>query len=647
MKTKMMELGILQQIRREWEHPCFDAVPEGKRKTFENRVKAVDMYLDGIANDVIEQTTGIEKTHIYKYVNYCLALKEDGTYAGYEALIPYMRKPKSSSATVGTDVKGPFAELLHTYPGLEEFIVGNFTGDEKYTKEKVMSFSSLHRKFLLECRDLGLGEDDYPFNSTSMAEMSLRRYLARISDKDASLNSNRIDENARQIQSSTGHGMQYTRRPVMPYAAVQIDGHVIDMIYTTEITLEDGTTELRECTRCWIIAVIDVSTRCILGYSLSQEFNYNQYDVLKAIRDSLTVHDPKDFTDRSEKGTGYAPFPSNVYKELENAIYDTVMLDNAKSHLAINVVDKLCNDLKCCMHFGSVSTPETRSIIERFFGTLESRGFHRLPCTTGSHGRDVKRSNPEKAAVKYAVSFDEITRLVARLVAEYNNTPHSSLFNRTPIEEMGRKIEHGMLPCIATEKEMQSVSDLLMMTTVVTVRGNKNEGRRPYVRFLGATYRNDVLTSDYSFVGQKLTLSYDPDDISSVKAYLPSGKSLGTLTAVGEYGKVAHSVHARREMNRYAKENKNDTGILSTPVTDYEKHLDEMARKSRRARTKADILRREISRAVPDAAELPRDMTGDPDRNEHIGGNVSAETIMALSSEELWEEIRRKKNGAR
>ena len=64
------------------------------------------------------------------------------------------------------------------------------------------------------------------------------------------------------------------------------------------------------------------------------------------------------------------------------------MLDNAKSHLSHNVVKKLTEDLKCMVNFAAVATPETRGIIERFFRTFETSGFHRLLGTTGSNIQD-------------------------------------------------------------------------------------------------------------------------------------------------------------------------------------------------------------------------------------------------------------------
>ena len=67
------------------------------------------------------------------------------------------------------------------------------------------------------------------------------------------------------------------------------------------------------------------------------------------------------------------------------------MLDNAKAHLSGFTLGKLTDDLKCTVNYGSVATPETRGIIERFFETLEAQGFHKLPMTTGSSAKDLKR----------------------------------------------------------------------------------------------------------------------------------------------------------------------------------------------------------------------------------------------------------------
>lgn len=113
------------------------------------------------------------------------------------------------------------------------------------------------------------------------------------------------------------------------------------MLYSFEVTHSDGSITYLPATRMWLIAIIDVATRVILGYSLSSELNYNQTDVLSAIKDTMLPRVPIDF---SIPGFEYPPnggFPTFSIKELEWGMFESIMLDNAKSHLAYDVVSKL------------------------------------------------------------------------------------------------------------------------------------------------------------------------------------------------------------------------------------------------------------------------------------------------------------------
>ena len=84
-----------------------------------------------------------------------------------------------------------------------------------------------------------------------------------------------------------------------PYGIVQIDGHKIDMLYSIEWENEQGETIRMPATRAWIIAVIDIATRAIIGYSISPYENYNQYDVLMAVHNSIVPHAKIEFTHKN------------------------------------------------------------------------------------------------------------------------------------------------------------------------------------------------------------------------------------------------------------------------------------------------------------------------------------------------------------
>lgn len=74
-----------------------------------------------------------------------------------------------------------------------------------------------------------------------------------------------------------------------------------------------------------------------------------------------------------------------------------------------------------------VATPHRRPIIERFFRTLEEKGFHRMPSTTGSNINDIRR-NGEKDAVKdIGFHLKEISEIAEIIISEYNLQPHQGL----------------------------------------------------------------------------------------------------------------------------------------------------------------------------------------------------------------------------
>lgn len=411
--------------------------------------------------------------------------------------------------------------------------------------------------------------------------------------------------------------------------------------------MEDGTIQSMPAHRCWLFVVIDIATRCIIGYSTSQEMNYNQYDVLRAFQNAILPHQKIEF-----KISGYCypengGFPSMALAETENALFDMVMLDNAKSHLSKNVRDKALNILKCALNYGSVSTPETRGIVERFFGTLESKGFHRLPMTTDSNVRGVKRRNPEYKAIKYNVTYDDIKEVIEQLIIQYNNSPHESLYNNTPLQEMERKIrEYGMMPTIASEKMIKDIKKLTHFTVTRKVSGNKQNGKRPYISYANARYRNDLLSSSNIYLGKTLTLLVDPDDVSIVEAFAEDGTPLGTLTAVGEKGMKSHSIKSRKAINQYAKQNKIDNTSFSTPITAYEQELERRAPYSKRDRTRADILRREEGKQTYSEQEQYKKENPSPVIKKEPDDKKSrrmpsAEEVQNMTAEEMWNYIKR------
>jgi hypothetical protein len=584
MPSSKYDLYELKEIRKQWSDIPIDALPEDKRKAYISSKNAIDMYIDGCRLRDIEERTGVKSPNISRLVEKCIEVDENGSYLGYKAIL--IRRSRNNS--------GKFSDLLINHPELKDFIAGCWYGDKKYTTEKNMNCITLHRKFLKKCLEVGVSDYDYPFNTANLGYVSLCNYIKSLDKDNITDAAKRESRDNMQKLMSTGIGERYTSNSLYPFSTVQIDGHIIDLMYNVEIVNEDGTIDKRTATRAWVIAVIDVATRCILGYSLSQEFNYNQFDVIEALQNSVM---PKTSPATTIDGLRYPEnggYYQTAFPELTYALFDSIMLDNAKSHLAENTLQKMVVQLQCSVNYGSVATPETRGIVERFFGSLETRGFHKLPSTTGSSIRDLKRRSPEKAAVVYNISFDEITQLIDVLIAEYNNTPHSGISNLTPLECMRRRVfESGMLPTIADDRMIEVIKKLNYLTITRVVKGGKN-GKRAYINYEGAEYRSSELSSTGYYIGKTISILVNPRDISSVEAYAENGSFIGILTARGEFGTKSHSLKTRKNANKYARERGRSKVLFDPAITAYEEVLKKRGKTNRRDATKADIVSREI-----------------------------------------------------
>ena len=594
MAVKKFDLSELREIRYQWQPIPVEVLPEDKRKLYEQRKTAVDLYIDGVNVSEIMSITHIDRRNICRYVDKCLSVDENGEYYGYSALVKYCRKKTQKSP-----VERQLHKLLNSYPELADYIEGCWYGDKKYTLEKNMTMKSLHERFLKKCLEVGVPDYAYPFNTSNKGYVSLCKYVKELDTRKVEKAAKRESKDNMQKLLSVGLGNRYTANPLVPFSTVQIDGHIIDLVYNVEIMNEDGTVDRVIATRAWVLAVIDVATRCILGYSVSQEFNYNQYDVLDALKNAIIPKKTKKITIDGLKYPENGGYYQTAFPDLEYALFDTVMLDNAKSHLAYNTVEKMTDYLKCSVNYGSVATPETRGIVERFFGSLETRGFHRLPATTGSNIRDLKRRDPEKAAQKYDITFDEIVQILDVLIAEYNNTPHSALNNLTPLECMRRRIfDNGMYPTIANNAIKEKVERLNHLVEKRVVRGGSN-GKRAYINYEGAEYRSHELSATGEYLGKEITLLVDPRDVSEIEAYTDKGEFIGVLKARGEFGTRSHSLKTRRNARKLAKERGMDKLDFNPAISIYEQNLNEKGKRNRRDATKADIVRRETGRSKP------------------------------------------------
>ena len=627
-----LSLVELRQSRELWHDINIDALSDDIREKFVARKKAVDLYIDGVAPAVIVAETGISNSEIIRYVRKCIKNGKDQCQVGYTALIPNKRTTRQT---------GKLQKLFIEYPTLNAFVFGNYFGDPKYTLEHNMNVRTLHEKFLKECIHLGIQDYEFPFTLKDNGYNLLYRYIKQIESENQEKRIQREGKDARQKFESTGYGKSNNLTALNPYGIVQIDGHKIDMLYSVESENEQGEISPLPASRAWLIAVIDVATRVIIGYSITPYENYNQYDVLMAAHNAIVPHEKMEFTHKWFKYPENGGYPSMAISETQWAAFDMVMLDNAKSHLANNTIDKLLHNVKCSVNFGSVATPETRGIIERFFKTLETGGFHRLPGTTGSNIRDTKRTNPEKDSVKYRITYNDICELLEYLIAEYNNSAHSSLENQTPLQVMERRIKQaGMQPYIVPPEQRNNIEKLTYFTEERIVRGGYSTGSKPHISFLGTKYHAYDRKIPMDMINKKVFINVDPADVSHIDLYDTDGVFIANLVATGEWGKRPHSLRTHKAALDRKNKNKKENNIFSPDLSLYEAELRENAKKSRRKRTKASIIKNEMIKS--DSNLIPAEpLKYKPPKKINHSTTYSQEEIDLINSLSIEEAYKR------
>jgi putative transposase len=88
--------------------------------------------------------------------------------------------------------------------------------------------------------------------------------------------------------------------------------------------------------------------------------------------------------------------------------------------------------------------------------------------------------------------------------------------------------------------------------TVLTkaIRGDRKQGRRPYIQYERVRYTNPILASAYDLIGRQIRIHVNVEDLRTVKAFLPSGEEIGVLTAATGWNRIQHDRGLRQNVNR-------------------------------------------------------------------------------------------------
>lgn len=556
-RVKLIDRGELSQVQIDrdlWLQVDISLLDEEDKAIFLKRKEAIDLY---VANEKsleeINVLTGIDRRNVNRLFTRCISPDPYGVPWGYRGLIPH-KKLKSyelnplSQKFNESRKTGEFDLLLDKFPVIGDEIENLYFGRKKLS-EPVMRPKYIHKKFVEKCKELGIPRNEYPFNTKHLGYRALCRYLEYLKDKHFGKASSRYGHDAEQKAKNSGMGQQNYPQYITPYQHVEFDGHRIDGKWVITVQTLEGDDAVLTLDRLWFLSFIDRATENVIGrphICLNKE--YNASDVMIAAKKAIMPVKKKTLTIH---GLSYQPtggYPSERFPDIEWAVWDVVHFDNAKAHLAGMVRERFRNLIGCTTCLGAVDRPMRRPHIERFHQTLTSSSIQRMPNTTGSHPKDPRRTEPEKMAVQYEMTYEHLEELLDVVVANYNGTPHGALFYNSPLDALEQRLNKGMVPRLLNESK-RAEFQFTQVEQPRTIRGSHKSGKRPYIEYMGVEYRNDLLVQSAHLINTKVTIHVNVDDLRTIRVYLPDGSEFGELVAAGKWSLTPHTLQMRKAIN--------------------------------------------------------------------------------------------------
>ena len=433
----------------EW--PAIDpsVLSEVQRATFERRCQAVQAYAQGQTLANIVASTGIARSTLMNLVARAALAHSDGRPWGYRALRPYahvMPYERSAQAVVLVHDKagnaGAFTQLITRHPSLARQLRSELTagrvklvagGDNGRLKD----VNGAIQRFQQACRALGLGAGDYPFNQKDKAVRSLARTLRGWLDDDYALTAR-----ATGARSKPSSALRRSERELpQAFDTVEFDAHKLDL--RLKVILEQdpvGQEHSLEIERVWLLAIVDVATRCVLGWRLSFKRECDRFDAIDTFKRAIVPHARPQLTLPGLDLSATGGFVGDALEATRFACWRQIRLDNARAHLAATSLDVLCQALGCTGRLRPV-VPARRPPLHRTL-LRHRRSDAVAPLARLDHAAGQSRAvalarlrklqREARQGMQLIVTAEELDELLALTIWNYHGTPHAGLGGPLP-----------------------------------------------------------------------------------------------------------------------------------------------------------------------------------------------------------------------
>jgi len=533
------------------------------RDLVNRRQQAIRAYLEGGSLRSIHSECALSRTEIIRCLNRCLSLHQDGRIYGWRALLPYQHTRGyvrlKGPVTGSRGHAGAFLQFLRDHPeisqALDHAILTTKVADA--VRESRYSHAEIYGHFRRLCRRARVSQTHYPLNTHDQGRRSVARYAREVLNAHFSKAAGRTGGPDARVRARVGLGKGSALMTELPFDLVSIDAHRLNFIGCIGVPTP-GRVELLPIQRMQFLPVVEHYSTAVLGYHVAMAREPGALEVIKAARSALTPWTPRALSLSGQRYPEGAMMPSAALPEATGLCWNALLVDNASIHCAIDVAEGLRRSLGCALNFGPVRQWYRRPLVESLFSALERAGFLRLPNTTGTGSADPHRADAAANAVKYEMLMEEMLDLIDIVVCTYNGTRRESLGHASPLERLSDAVLGASsfwlprkLPPLPPWMPEIGVTILSK-----TVRGDRKQGRRPYIQYAHVRYTNPILSSAYDLIGHEIRVHVNLDDLRAMKAFLPSGEEIGVLAASTGWGRSRHDATLRRNVLRAVREKK-------------------------------------------------------------------------------------------
>ena len=436
--------GTAQEDLKTWP-TIFEPGLGTKVSRYLKRKRAVIEYLSGASDATLKRQYGIGTKGVYRLIRRCLEVHRDGQIYGWRGLVPYARQEpyrRTKVITVNGAGKGA-AGALTTVLALEPELGERFNkrilkapSDDKLEEKRNRT---AHWRWLLgELRKKGYEiSHEWPFNTENMAYVSVCRYVKAV--LAANPTQGAMIEGGKEAQKKMKSGDGVERPVERLLQRVEMDAHKTDGRFCVLFPRGDASYAAKIVHRLWVIVLLEVVSRAVLGYYLSFRYEVSKDDVFRAIKRALTKWQRRNIAFGDEAYYEGAALPSGHNDRYIGVCWDETSVDGAlaetSSHVR-QVLDDIVGSrlLDPKTSFAVRRSKDDRPFIETFFRHLGAGGFQRLTNTTGGNPKGKNGRDPEAVAVNSRFQVEYAEDMLDILIANYNATEHPSLGGRSPLE---------------------------------------------------------------------------------------------------------------------------------------------------------------------------------------------------------------------